>query len=328
MAPVTANQSADAQEEGTSKTHGRRAKDQASRGHGSTKEGGNKNHGRGGGPLRASPNPPDASAGSHLHEAGRCKPCAFYHTKGCNSGTECEFCHLCPPHEKARRKRLRRQLCNSILYSRGELDTRARAGNFTGKVFVRQAGHLRTDSGASLSTTCTTATGSTPSHGQHSRQWSLSTQDGSQCLSPVSRTGPQVTAAGKGQAAAFPTAVPETAETLSVQCSPDLLAAANPAEVPDLALSAQAGAGGYVPCTPLQYALVPVQMPMQQYSGNVSFATQPDAGAGAAQWPQGATAEGSSWVLVAPMQIWNAPGGQADASMQSSAPWPQFWGNC
>jgi len=55
------------------------------------------------------------SAGSRLHDSGRCKPCAFFHTKGCNSGSQCEFCHRCPAHEKQRRKRLRRQLCRSLL---------------------------------------------------------------------------------------------------------------------------------------------------------------------------------------------------------------------
>merc|ERR1719446_554968 len=57
------------------------------------------------------------SVGSRLHDSGRCKPCAFFHTKGCNSGDGCLFCHRCPAHEKQRRKRLRRQLCHSLLNS-------------------------------------------------------------------------------------------------------------------------------------------------------------------------------------------------------------------
>lgn len=57
------------------------------------------------------------SVGSRLHDSGRCKPCAFFHTKGCNSGNGCLFCHRCPAHEKQRRKRLRRQLCHSLLNS-------------------------------------------------------------------------------------------------------------------------------------------------------------------------------------------------------------------
>merc|ERR1712176_357735 len=43
------------------------------------------------------------SAGSAGHAAGRCKPCAFVHTKGCENGIMCEFCHLCEPGEKKRR---------------------------------------------------------------------------------------------------------------------------------------------------------------------------------------------------------------------------------
>jgi len=43
--------------------------------------------------------------GSIGHFTGHCKPCAFVCTKGCTSGYECKFCHLCAPGEKKRRKR-------------------------------------------------------------------------------------------------------------------------------------------------------------------------------------------------------------------------------
>jgi len=43
--------------------------------------------------------------GSAGHFSGQCKPCAFVNTKGCKSGYECKFCHLCAPGEKKRRKR-------------------------------------------------------------------------------------------------------------------------------------------------------------------------------------------------------------------------------
>eukprot|EP00931_Biecheleriopsis_adriatica_P124766 TRINITY_DN9995_c0_g1_i1.p1 TRINITY_DN9995_c0_g1~~TRINITY_DN9995_c0_g1_i1.p1 ORF type:complete len:598 (+),score=95.53 TRINITY_DN9995_c0_g1_i1:64-1794(+) len=43
--------------------------------------------------------------GSVGHFRGKCKPCAFFHSKGCESGIDCEFCHLCPPGEKRRRQR-------------------------------------------------------------------------------------------------------------------------------------------------------------------------------------------------------------------------------
>jgi len=45
------------------------------------------------------------SAGSAGHFAGRCKPCAFVQAKGCQSGIDCKFCHLCEPGEKKRRLR-------------------------------------------------------------------------------------------------------------------------------------------------------------------------------------------------------------------------------
>lgn len=43
--------------------------------------------------------------GSLLHEFGACKPCLFVHTKGCENGFDCSFCHLCQPGEKKRRRK-------------------------------------------------------------------------------------------------------------------------------------------------------------------------------------------------------------------------------
>jgi len=50
------------------------------------------------------------SIGSKLHSEGRCKPCAFFHAKGCHSGASCLFCHQCPAHERQRRKRFLRRI--------------------------------------------------------------------------------------------------------------------------------------------------------------------------------------------------------------------------
>jgi len=44
------------------------------------------------------------TAGSIGHWSGECKPCAFFHTKGCATGIACTFCHLCGPDEKKHRK--------------------------------------------------------------------------------------------------------------------------------------------------------------------------------------------------------------------------------
>mmetsp|Transcript_19540 Transcript_19540/g.39451 ORF Transcript_19540/g.39451 Transcript_19540/m.39451 type:complete len:266 (+) Transcript_19540:86-883(+) len=52
---------------------------------------------RGGGAARGDGGraPPQWSAGSALHEAGRCKPCMFVNTiVGCTNGSACDFCHL------------------------------------------------------------------------------------------------------------------------------------------------------------------------------------------------------------------------------------------
>jgi hypothetical protein len=43
--------------------------------------------------------------GSMSHSVGNCKPCAFMHTKGCQNGVNCRFCHLCDPGEKRRRQK-------------------------------------------------------------------------------------------------------------------------------------------------------------------------------------------------------------------------------
>lgn len=45
------------------------------------------------------------SVGSANHGSGECKPCAFLHTKGCQNGSQCQFCHLCAPGEKKRRRK-------------------------------------------------------------------------------------------------------------------------------------------------------------------------------------------------------------------------------
>lgn len=47
--------------------------------------------------------------GSAKHHLGSCKPCAFVYKSGCTSGYDCEFCHLCDPGEKKRRKKERKQ---------------------------------------------------------------------------------------------------------------------------------------------------------------------------------------------------------------------------
>jgi len=46
-----------------------------------------------------------STIGSAGHGLGNCKPCAFFHTKGCGNGYQCPFCHLCPAGEKKRRQK-------------------------------------------------------------------------------------------------------------------------------------------------------------------------------------------------------------------------------
>lgn len=54
------------------------------------------------------------SLGSVEHQSGDCKPCAFLHSKGCVSGVNCEFCHLCEPGEKKRRQKEKRAFFSSV----------------------------------------------------------------------------------------------------------------------------------------------------------------------------------------------------------------------
>lgn len=53
-------------------------------------------------------NPEMISCGSAGHAYGKCKPCAFIHKQGCESGVSCKFCHLCPSGEKKRRKQVKK----------------------------------------------------------------------------------------------------------------------------------------------------------------------------------------------------------------------------
>lgn len=57
-------------------------------------------------PSLVSPDLP--SVGSASHGFGECKPCAFIHTKGCEGGLQCPFCHLCEPGEKKRRQKTKK----------------------------------------------------------------------------------------------------------------------------------------------------------------------------------------------------------------------------
>jgi len=43
------------------------------------------------------------SIGSLLHHTGECRPCTFFHTRGCENKENCQFCHLCGPREKKKR---------------------------------------------------------------------------------------------------------------------------------------------------------------------------------------------------------------------------------
>lgn len=78
---------------------------------------------------------PDAdNMGSAKHQEGKCKPCAFaWKPEGCGSGVECQFCHLCPPGEKQRRKRAVRNTlrsCPTPQWSQGESSRNSSSRNY------------------------------------------------------------------------------------------------------------------------------------------------------------------------------------------------------
>jgi hypothetical protein len=55
--------------------------------------------------------PDITSRGSELHNSGLCKPCAFFHKQqGCQNGSDCLFCHVCPAGELGSRKREKRSV--------------------------------------------------------------------------------------------------------------------------------------------------------------------------------------------------------------------------
>lgn len=58
------------------------------------------------------------SIGSADHILGKCKPCAFFHSKGCESGADCRFCHLCGSSERRQRRKARKQLIRSVRQER------------------------------------------------------------------------------------------------------------------------------------------------------------------------------------------------------------------
>jgi len=59
--------------------------------------------------------PGHGSLGSALHHQGACKPCAFFwKVVGCQSGSDCEFCHLCDADERKRRNKVKRMAIHAM----------------------------------------------------------------------------------------------------------------------------------------------------------------------------------------------------------------------
>merc|ERR1719296_404119 len=67
------------------------------------------------------------SVGSATHSKGTCRPCAFLHTKGCENGLACTFCHLCEPGERKRRQKEKLQQRRTAQQLRQSLKAQAAA---------------------------------------------------------------------------------------------------------------------------------------------------------------------------------------------------------
>jgi len=58
--------------------------------------------------VQVQPASPTHPPVSFLHDAGQCKPCAwFWKSTGCRNGDTCSYCHLCPSGELKTRKKLK-----------------------------------------------------------------------------------------------------------------------------------------------------------------------------------------------------------------------------
>merc|ERR1712008_208893 len=54
--------------------------------------------------------PNSARSVSFDHRRGTCNPCAHFHSfKGCRNGSQCPYCHECPPGELKRRQKAKRR---------------------------------------------------------------------------------------------------------------------------------------------------------------------------------------------------------------------------
>eukprot|EP00418_Pyrodinium_bahamense_P077434 CAMPEP_0179058710 /NCGR_PEP_ID=MMETSP0796-20121207/24987_1 /TAXON_ID=73915 /ORGANISM="Pyrodinium bahamense, Strain pbaha01" /LENGTH=325 /DNA_ID=CAMNT_0020755463 /DNA_START=8 /DNA_END=985 /DNA_ORIENTATION=+ len=88
------------------------------------------------------------SIGSAAHYFSNCKPCAFVHKKGCTSGLQCRFCHICGPEIKRRRQLERLDQKRRLWRQRARQGARQAAG-----IEQNSPGH-RTDSAGTDGKAC------------------------------------------------------------------------------------------------------------------------------------------------------------------------------
>jgi len=88
------------------------------------------------------------SRGSSLHQWGTCKPCAFVFQEGCKNALDCEFCHLCEPGERKRRKKerlaMRREVREEMRRVRTDVPSQTAWG---GRIYDGRSAHTQNDIG-------------------------------------------------------------------------------------------------------------------------------------------------------------------------------------
>lgn len=199
----------------------------------------------------------ESFGGSALHKTGRCKPCAFFHTKGCQNDKNCQFCHLCPPGEKQRRKRLRERMCEKL----GQCLQKPAAFDQVDQ-WNSKSGHRRQASGASLGDTSTQSTCSGWTCFSHSRESSSSSVAGSTGVVAAPMCGMpqmhQMMPVDASQMTARPLALAKVLPMPGQQGQGSPMAAAH----------GQMAPGGHAQWQHkgvVQYALVQVAVPMPQH---------------------------------------------------------------
>jgi len=208
------------------------------------------------------------SEGSRYHWAGKCKPCAFFHTKGCQNGPACAFCHECPQYEAQRRQRVRRQLLRPL---QGLLHGSPGGSNAVGAA----SGDRRSRFSSGSSNASTAAGSDVGKYFSHSRQSSGASSCSTTAEEPLAQSPTNGLATSAQSPVAAAMLWDSGGEPAAARSGAELAGASGrqgvPAESASLAPTGTVGAG----CGAVQYVLVPVPVPMCQQDDAQGASGQP-----------------------------------------------------